>query len=409
MRPPLSEPPAPRPKVIVVGGGPFQLDIVRTARELGALVAVADRDAGAPGLAIADHPLAIDIVDLDAMVAAAKAWGADGVVTAASDVALPAVAAIGEALGLRALDVRAVERCRDKYAMFEAVRDAGLRVPTTVAVSSDAEAEQAARDVGGFPVVVKPRSAAGGRGVSVVRDRSSLWPAIERARKYDRVGQRECLLQTFVGGHALGVEAFFWDNELAATFLMDDQFVEGFVSPVGHSLPSELGEDEHEEVRAAVLRYAEVLGLSEGPANFDLRFDQDGCVLLEVNARLGGNSITDLVRATYGVDLSGATVRACLGQDPRLELEPTRLAPTASRLLLVRGEGRAAVDAPFAGVTDREGVLAIELTVADDAPFSMRVDEHAIVGRCIVSGSTPAEAAARAARVASEVRVGARR
>ncbi len=393
----------------MVGGGIFQLDIVRTARELGAFVAVADRDPNAPGLAIADHPLPIDIVDLDAMVAAARALGVDGVVTAASDVALPAVAAIGAELGLRAPSVDAVSRCRDKLAMFEVVRAAGLRLPDTVAVEDDAAAERAAVEVGGFPVVVKPRSAAGGRGVSVVRDRSALGAALARARRYDRDRQVECLVQRFVGGHALGVEAFFTRGQLAAAFVMDDQFVDGFVSPVGHSLPSDLDDAAQARVREDVLRFAEALGLDEGPANFDLRHDERGCTLLEVNARLGGNSITDLVRATHGVDLSAATVRACLGQDPALELEPTRTAPTATRLVLVRGRGRAVVEDPFAAVDDRARVLSIELTVGDGQPLSMQVDEHAIVGRCIVQGDSPAEAAARAARVASQIEVGVRR
>lgn len=162
MRPPLSEPPDPPPKVLVVGGGPFQLDIIRTARELGAFVAVADRDPDAPGLALADRPLTIDVVHIDAMVAAARELGADGVVTAASDVALPAVAAIGEALGLRAMGVEAVTRCRDELAMFETCRAADLLVPETVTVLDDAAALDAVATVGGFPLVVKPRSAAGG-------------------------------------------------------------------------------------------------------------------------------------------------------------------------------------------------------------------------------------------------------
>jgi len=392
----------------VVGGGIFQLDIVRTARELGALVAVADRDPNAPGLAIADHPLPIDIVDLPAMIAAARELGVDGVVTAASDVALPAVAAIAEALSLSALSVAAVARCRDKLTMFETVRAAGLRVPDTVAVVDDEAAERAAIAVGGYPVVVKPRAAAGGRGVSVVRDRSALGPALARARPYDRDRQVECLVQRFVGGHALGVEAFFTRSQLTAAFIMDDQFVDGFVSPVGHSLPSDLDDEARVRVREDVMRFAQALGLEDGPANFDLRYDEHGCTLLEVNARLGGNSITDLVRATHGVDLSAATVRACLGQDPAPELRSIRTTPTATRLVLVRGRGVAVVNDPFSAIEDRAHVLVVELTVGDGDPLAMRVDEHVIVGRCIVQGDTPSSAAARAARVASLIDVGVR-
>lgn len=415
MRRTLASPRAPgsagdagsRPKVFVVGGGPFQVDIVRTARALGATVVVADRDAAAPALALADHPLVIDVVDLEAMVEAARVQAVDGVVTAASDAALPAVAAIGAALGLRALAPDVASRCRDKLATFEAGRAAGVRVPETALVEDEAGARAAAAAVGGFPVIFKPRSAAGGRGVSVVRSDDAIAPALAKARRYDAARGRECLVQAFVGGHALGVEAFFWGGALVGGFVMDDQFTEGFVSPVGHSLPSELDEAARGAVLDDVRRFAAALGLGDGPANFDLRRDERGCTLLEVNARLGGNSITELVRAAHDVDLSAAAVLACLGEDPSDELVPRRSAPTAARLLLVRGEGVAVVEAPFAAV-DREGLLSIELAVGDGDAFTLRVDERAIVGRCLVQADTASRAAERAARVASQVRVGAR-
>lgn len=399
-RPPLSQPPARPPVVLVVGGGPFQVDIARTAKELGAVVAVADRDPNAVAFARADHPLAIDIVAHDELIAAARRLGVTGVVTAASDVALPAVAAVGAALGLRAASPEAVARCRDKLAMFEAVRGAGLPVPETVWVRDEADARDAIDQVGGFPLVVKPRSAAGGRGVSVVRDPHGLRPAMERARRYDARG---CLVQTFVGGLAIGVEAFFWGGRPVAQLVMDDQFEVGFVSPVGHSLPSALSDAQQDRVRRDVVAFAEALGLGEGPANFDLRLERDRTVLLEVNARLGGNSITDLVRQAHGVDLSAATVRAALGQDPTPELAMSAPRPTATRLLLVRGEGIARLDEPFSRIGDRAGIVMVELAVNDGEPLALRVDEHAIVGRCVLHGATASEAVERAARIAREL------
>lgn len=398
-RTPLSMPPAPRPKVLVVGGGPFQLDIVRTARELGALVAVVDRDPSAPGLALADHALVIDVVDVGAVVEAARAWGANGVVTAASDAALGAVAAVGEALGLFAVDPDAVRRCRDKLATFEVL--GATAMPDTVCVGGLDEARAALERLG-VPAVVKPRSAAGGRGVSIVHDPMALEPALARASRYDHAGLG-VLVQRFAGGRAVGVEAFFWRGELAAAFVMDDQFVPGFVSPIGHTLPSTLPEEVQARVCADVARFAEALGLRDGPANFDLRLEGGRTVLLEVNARLGGNSITDLVRSTYGVDLCAATVRASLGHAPHEALARTAPAPTAVRLVVARGDGIARVSDALAALSDPSGLVTIDLAARDGERPSLRVDEHAIVGRCIVRAETPERAAERAREIAEEV------
>ncbi|MFK7988384.1 MAG: acetyl-CoA carboxylase biotin carboxylase subunit family protein [Sandaracinaceae bacterium] len=387
------------PRLFVVGGGPFQLDIVRTAKALGLFVVVADRNPDAPGLKLADRALTLDIVDLEQMVQAAHAHDVHGVVTAASDAALPAVAAIAEARGLPGLSPAVVQRCRDKLETFRRVHDAGLPVPRTERVASELAAAAAASVVGGYPVVVKPRAAAGGRGVSVVRDRFGLSRAFARAAGYGN----EVLVQRFVAGHAVGVEAFFREGEPIAAFVMDDQFVPGFVSPIGHALPSSLPASLQDQITEQVTAFASALGLQDGPANFDLRVERGEVVLLEVNARLGGNAITDLVRSTYGVDLSKAAVRGALGQDPLPALGVSAVAPTASRLVVSRKRGVASVSADLSALADAADVVSLELTVEDGAPLGVIVDDHAILGRCVVRGESPLHAVSRAVEVARAI------
>lgn len=390
------------PRLFVVGGGPFQLDIVRTAKALGCFVVVADRNPDAPGLKLADRALTLDIVDRDRMVEAAHTHRIEGVVTAASDAALPAVAAIAEALGLPGLSSTVVRRCRDKLETFRRVHDAGLPVPHTMRVASEGDAAEAASAVGGYPVVVKPRAAAGGRGVSVVRDRFGLPRAFSRAAGYGD----EVLVQRFVAGHAVGVEAFFSDGEPIAAFVMDDQFVPGFVSPIGHALPSSLPALLQDQITERVAAFAAALGLGDGPANFDLRVEKGEVVLLEVNARLGGNAITDLVRSTYGVDLSEAAVRGALGQDPLPALDVRAVVPTASRLVVSRARGVATVSPTLRALADAGDVVSLELTVEDGEPLGVIVDEHAILGRCVVRGKSPLLAVSRAVEVARAIESG---
>jgi hypothetical protein len=51
----------------------------------------------------------------------------------------------------------------------------------------------------------------------------------------------------------------------------------------------------------------------------------------------------------------------------------------------------------------REGVLAIDLTVRDGEEVALRVDEHAVLGRAIVSGADPAAAIIRAREISNEL------
>lgn len=389
-------------RVLVVGAGPFQLDVIDAALSLGTEVIVVDRRADAPGMARADHAVAIDTSDVAAVVEVARRFRVTGVVTAASDVAVGAVAAVAEALGLRGLRPEVARRCRDKLATFAWLRARSLAVPDTLPVQSARDAVEAVAALGGCPIVVKPRSSAGGRGVSIVERPERLERALERALSYASP-EEGALVQRFVGGISVGVEAFFVAGELAAAFVMDDQYQDGFVSPVGHSLPSTLAAPALEAVRRDVARFASAIGLSDGPANFDLRRDGETTVLLEVNARLGGNSITDLVRACHGVDLATATVLGAVGQDPRTSLAPAGEIPTAARLMLARGRGRARVGSAGDRWRTHPGVLSLDVVVRDGELPTLVADAWTILGRCIVRAKTVGEAAELARTVADDV------
>lgn len=87
-------------RVLVVAGGPYQLDLIRAARREGHAVVVVDGNGAAPGLALADVPVVTDIVDGPAVVEVARRERVDAVVSGASDAALIGLSAVVDALGL---------------------------------------------------------------------------------------------------------------------------------------------------------------------------------------------------------------------------------------------------------------------------------------------------------------------
>jgi hypothetical protein len=125
-----------------------------------------------------------------------------------------------------------------------------------------------------------------------------------------------------------------------------------------------------------------------------------------VNPRLGGNSITDLVRGAYGVDLAEATVAAALGHDPRPLLQRNRLQPTAARLILKHACGIAHLAAPTDAWRNHPDVLVLDVMVNDGFPAHVRVDEWTILGRTMVRGRDSAAAAQLAERIATDVASG---
>ena len=342
------------------------------------------------------------------VVTFASEHGFDAVTTAASDVAVPAVAGCVEALGIAGLDTSIVRRCRDKLRSATVLKQAGQRAPKTRLVSELAAVQSEVAAIGGYPVVVKPRYGAGGRGVSIVSEEGDLEAAIRKVQRYLRPDDG-FLLQEWIGGHSIGVEAFIWRGRLVAGFCLSDQYTEGFVSPVGHGLPDDLEDGERARVLSTVEGYCKTLGLNAGPVNFDLRDTPDGLCLIEVNPRLGGNSITPLVRASCDVDLADATVFAALGEDPsdhlRSRVDPV---PCATRMMVVRSGGaRVVVRYSAERWQDYPGLVDLEVVTRAAEAVPLVVDDWVVLGRCLVSGRAVDAAIDIARRVAEDMQCGA--
>jgi biotin carboxylase len=310
--------------------------------------------------------------------------------------ALTAVSAVVVARDLPGNPPESVDICRDKLQTFDALTRAGLPVPLTLTVSC-LEDVVTAVDRLGYPFVVKPRSAAGGRGVSIVANAGQLEGALDRALKYAIPGQG-VLAQRYVGGTSVGVEAVFWRGELVRAFVMDDQYQEGSVSPVGHALPSRLPDEERRGLVADVQRIGRALGLVDGPANFDLRRENGQTVLIECNARLGGSGITDLIRIACDVDLSEVALRTASGEAPNMGPDDGPVQATAARLILLPGRGRLQVDTDkLEALRQAPDVRVLSLTARPGEPAQLIVDRWTLIGVVLVVAETPEAAIERAA------------
>ena len=106
-------------------------------------------------------------------------------------------ARVRERLGIEGTSVRSTFLCRDKPAMKDALRQAGIPCARTLG-SGDREALVAFANKVGYPCIVKPRDAAGASGTVRVDDRGQL----EQALDTFRVGRGgDIAIEEFITGH----------------------------------------------------------------------------------------------------------------------------------------------------------------------------------------------------------------
>ncbi|MER9696355.1 hypothetical protein NKJ16_31190, partial [Mesorhizobium sp. M0179] len=92
-----------------------------------------------------------------------------------------------------------------------------------------------------------------------------------------------------------------------------------------------------ERIADVSLSCLRALGLGWGPANIELRWTERGPVVIEVNPRLAGSPVPQLVQAAYGVDLVSEHIKLVIGE--QWNLRKRRSHTAAARYLIPDCDG----------------------------------------------------------------------
>ena len=140
------------------------------------------------------------VVDEEALLAAVRrAQGREWIhrIEATVEAHIMATARVREACGIPGTSVRTAHLCRDKPAMKDVLRAGGIPTAASTGASSEGEVRAFAEQVG-FPLIVKPRDAAGASGTSKVDDWDQLSHVVRQAG-FDRGAS--VAVEEFVEGH----------------------------------------------------------------------------------------------------------------------------------------------------------------------------------------------------------------
>lgn len=261
-----------------------------------------------------------------------------------SEFYVPVVAEVAARWGLPFLRPESARTCRDKAETRRVLDEHGFPVPRYRTVRSVEEASRASREME-YPCVVKTPTGSSSKGVRRVESREELmahfrllhgWRTNERGQEL----RGDVLLESLVPGPELSVETVTLapgDTRVVGITAKHLAPPPGFVE-IGHDFPAMLAPDRRDEVTTTVLRALDALGFDFGPAHTEVRLTEEGPVVIEVNPRLAGGMIPELVRLALGIDLLQAILDQLRGRLPRLEPEKAHFA--SIRFLTAATRGR---------------------------------------------------------------------
>jgi acetyl-CoA/propionyl-CoA carboxylase biotin carboxyl carrier protein len=313
--------------VLVANRGEIAVRIIRSCRELGlrAVAVYSDADADALHVRLADEahrigpaPARASYLDVDALLGAAKAAGADAVHPGyglLSEDAGFAEAVTGAGLTFVGPSAGVIARMGDKVAARALAEECGVPVPPGTGDLSAEEATQAAAELG-FPLVVKASFGGGGRGMRVVHSADELADAMAAAGReagaafgrsevhLERYLERPRHVEVQIVGDAHGTVVHLFDRDCSVQRRHQKLIEEAPASGLSDTLRARL-------LDAAVTLAREVGYVGAGTVEFLVLPTSEEFFFLEMNTRLQvEHGVTELVT---GLDIVATQLRVADG------------------------------------------------------------------------------------------------
>jgi hypothetical protein len=234
-----------------------------------------------------------------------------------------AAAAVRERCGIPGTSSYTAYLCRDKPAMKEALRQVGVPTAQSAGVESAEELYAFAHHVG-YPLIIKPRDAAGASGTRRVDSDAEVAAAIP-ALGFDY--GRSVAVEEFIEGHEGFYDTISIEGEVACDFASHyypgvlEAMRTRWISPV-FITTNRIDQSGYDEVKELGKRVIPALGIGTSATHMEWFFGPKGLKFSEIGCRPPGVGAWDLYCAANDLDLYREWAMAiCYG---RISQRPSR-------------------------------------------------------------------------------------
>ncbi len=249
-------------------------------------------------------------------------------------------ARVREKCKIPGLSVQTAHLCRDKPAMKEALRAAGIACAQSLG-SGDAKAIREFAEHVGYPLIVKPRSGAGASGTSRVDNLEQLNQALADSS----VGNgNEVAIEEFIEGHEGFYDTITIDGHIKLDFISHyfpnvlEAMRHRWISPQFIATNRIDSVPHYKEIRQMGQRVVEALGITTAATHMEWFFGPKGLKFSEIGCRPPGVRAWDLYNFANDMDLYREWAMAvCYGQS---DCQPSRRFSTGIIALRPNQDGK---------------------------------------------------------------------
>lgn len=241
-----------------------------------------------------------------------------------------ATAKIAHRLGLPGLSLDGAEGTRNKHRTRTALTAAGLPQPKFELARTLEEATAAAHRIG-FPVVLKPRGMGASVGVVGVAGPDELAGAFAIAARAGHAGPSDfeegLLVEEKVGGEEVSMDGAVVGGEYRPFFLCRKRFgPPPYFEEIGHIINASDPLLRDRDLLRVLAEAHRVLGVEWGMTHTEVKLNERGPTIIEVNGRLAGDLVPSMLDLANGLDAGHVAADVARGIPPDLRYRHRQVA-----------------------------------------------------------------------------------
>ena len=298
-------------KIMIVGGGRSQLEIIRKAKSIGLSVAVVDKNIDAPGFKYADYKINIDTQDYLGCLKQSEKIGIDAITTSAAHHALTTIGYVNDKLGLYGHSLKTINYCTNKDFFREKLVNSQYSIKYKKCNNVDEVLEFT--DEIGFPIIMKLTDSSGSRGVVSCHNNHEVQTFYDYLKKQSSSGKVLC--EEYIQGQEYSIESITTNNK-TKIIAVTEKYTSGrpYFVEIGHVTPPHISDSDLIEIKNSVISVLDILEINHGPTHTEVILSDNGPKIVEVNPRPGGDQIwSKLVPLSTNIDILELTIMNSLG------------------------------------------------------------------------------------------------
>ncbi|MTI47961.1 MAG: ATP-grasp domain-containing protein [Firmicutes bacterium] len=242
-------------------------------------------------------------------------------ITTTSDFYVEVVSNLASKYNLIGNPSEAIKLCRDKSKTRDILTKNGILQPKYTIINRKDTMDEAIKLIG-LPCIIKPAEDSGSNNVRFCSSNQEAKSLVEKILDNDVNGREQkiipkVLVEEYLDYPEYSVEMFNWNNESICIGITEKKLI-GFPYFVEyrHIFPAKLRVELQEEIVTTVSKALKILGIKYGPTHTEVKLTPSGCAIIEVNARLAGGMIPELIYHVTNNDMLESQIKTSIGIAP---------------------------------------------------------------------------------------------